>query len=246
MIYSDNVGFRRPTNDDDVLVFRCLKDWIDDQGPMSQGRAQKLLAGYLGENEYAHYPVDARSSFRETWIITAGGVDVGIVHMFVKQGEMTVEMLSIAPAHRGSGHFNHAYRLLAASCFELYQCEALEYEAYTDVGAMTAIRERHADGEGAETVSTRTSKRLRDLIRRRITRTMWETRKERLMGVIPWTIDFDAVNAAQALYLDREGKMRSHVYGQPRLEDVSTTMEFRFSIAKPPNPINPLEVPPEE
>ena len=247
MIYSNSVGFRRPNNEDDELVFQCLKDWVDDMGPMSRAKAQTLLDSCLKENEFAHYPIDSRSSFFETWVIQAGAQDVGIVRMFIKGGMLEVKFLSIAPAFRQSGHFNHAYRLLAASAFELYQCDALEYEAYLDVPAMTTIRERHQEGgEGATTVDTRTSGRNRELVRRRLTRENWELRKEALMGEVPWTVDFDSVNAAQASYRDREGKLRSHVYGQPRLEDVSTTAELRYSVAKPFLPNNPLDIPPED
>lgn len=244
MISSDVLSFRRPTNQDDDVVFQSLVDWVDDLGPWTRDRAQKTLTGYLAENEYAHYPVDPRCSFRETWVIQASGVDVGLVHMHVLKGMVTVESLSIMPAHRGLGYFNHAYRLLAAAAFEIYKVSHLEYEAFIDQPAMTTIRDRH-DGAGAETVDTRVSTRGRELVRRRITMEQWQTRKDGLMGVLPWTIDWAAVDAAQATFLDCHGRERSRVYTDPLVMPVENTLNLRFSVSRPPenNVADPSEIP---
>ena len=133
--------------------------------------------------------------------------------------------------------------MLAAAAFEIYKVSHLDYEAFADQPAMTAIRDRH-DGAGAETVDTRVSVRGRDLIKRRITIEQWQTRKDGLMGALPWQIDWAAVDAAQSTFIDCEGKERSRVYTDPLRMPVSTKLKLRFAtITSDFNLVDPAEVP---
>ena len=61
MINGPNVTFRRPTVEDDELVFQSYIDWQDLKGPMTRSRASDVLRFMLGENEHSHWPIDYRS-----------------------------------------------------------------------------------------------------------------------------------------------------------------------------------------
>ena len=213
MIIGTNVTYRRPTNADDDIVFDSYIDWEDLQGIMTRSRASRILEFMIGENEYAHWPIDSRSSFKDNWIIQWIGTDIGVVRITVHNMNVSFDSLTLIPAYRGLTYFNELYRSLAFAAFECYKSTTLTYEAFDDVPAMQAIRTRHQSDGGARTTKQRISEATaRAITERTLDDTVYWTWKDTFMDGYTFTVDVALLDSLQASYRRWDGSLGSHSY----------------------------------
>lgn len=142
MIKSNNISFRRLTNEDDELVFQCRKDWPKDRfGYQTRERANQLISNGLLENDLAHFPVDEDSDFYENFIIQHKGSDVGFTRLRVFNKKMWVSELSVLPGARG-GLLEEISWLYLWIAFEHYKVIAAGHSDFADRKNLEVMRGR--------------------------------------------------------------------------------------------------------
>lgn len=143
------------TNDDDDLVFQCLKDWpADARGPFTRRRAMDTADAGVRENLHIAYPLTDESDFFVTFVIEHQGLPVGVTKGRIWGKSVWVEWLAILPAARGNGLFREIRLAWSALTFEVLEAEKLGFETRTDIAATADILDRYT-GEMTDEVRKR-------------------------------------------------------------------------------------------
>jgi hypothetical protein len=155
VIKGPNISFRLLGNDDDELVFQCLKDWpADARGPFTRRRAMDTADAGMRENMLIHHPLTEESDFFVTFVIEDSTGAIGVTKARIWGTSVWVEWLALLPTARGRGLFREIRLAWSALTFEIFHAEKVGFETRTDVAATLDIFDRYT-GETSDEVRKR-------------------------------------------------------------------------------------------
>lgn len=150
MIQGPNIRFRLIRNDEDELLFACMRDWpADGRGPFTRRRAIDTLDLCVRENQLVEYPLTGRSDWFVTFVIETEGRAIGVTRGRIWQRTVWVEWLALHPDERGRGLFREVHLCWSALCFEVLQGNRIGFATREGTPAVEGLIDRYT-GEEAD------------------------------------------------------------------------------------------------
>lgn len=155
MIQGPNIRFRLIRNDEDDLLFGCMRDWQPDgRGPFTRRRAMDTLDLCVRENLLVTEPLTSESDFFVTFVIEVGGAPIGVTKGRIWGKTVWVEWLALHPDERGKGLFREIHLAWSALTFQVLGGDRVGFATREGTPAVEGLIDRY-HGEEADSARKR-------------------------------------------------------------------------------------------